>query len=144
MLIAHSALFGLVYMFPILFTLGSLETILASATGQPVPEMFLQATGSQGAAFGLFFVGKPDTGLVMFPMAPRELIVSACEWSGVWSGMLSSRIQMHLGVSHDSVSFTSLLRSPRPHLLTLQLFPGRRSSRSQMARTCLSASSDAS
>jgi len=46
-------------MLPILFTLGDLDTILASVTGQPVPEMFLQATGSQGAAFGLFFVGKP-------------------------------------------------------------------------------------
>jgi hypothetical protein len=55
---AHSALFGLVYMLPILFTLGDLDTILASVTGQPVPEMFLQATGSQGAAFGLFFIGE--------------------------------------------------------------------------------------
>jgi hypothetical protein len=53
-----SGLFGLVYMLPILFTLGDLETILASVTGQPVPEMFLQATGSQGAAFGLFFIGN--------------------------------------------------------------------------------------
>jgi hypothetical protein len=46
-------------MLPILFTLGDLDTILASVTGQPLPEMFLQATGSQGAAFGLFFIGKP-------------------------------------------------------------------------------------
>lgn len=57
-LTACSALFGLVYMLPILFTLGDLDTILASVTGQPVPEMFLQATGSQAAAFGLFFIGK--------------------------------------------------------------------------------------
>jgi hypothetical protein len=46
-------------MLPILFTLGDLDSILASVTGQPLPEMFLQATGSQGAAFGLFFIGKP-------------------------------------------------------------------------------------
>jgi len=59
-LIVLSALFGLLYMLPILFTLGDLDTILASVTGQPLPEMFLQATGSQGAAFGLFFVGKPS------------------------------------------------------------------------------------
>jgi hypothetical protein len=58
-LIDRSALFGLLYMLPILFTLGDLDTILASVTGQPLPEMFLQATGSQGAAFGLFFIGKP-------------------------------------------------------------------------------------
>lgn len=45
-------------MLPILFTLGDLESILASVTGQPVPEMFLQATGSRGAAFGLFFIGE--------------------------------------------------------------------------------------
>lgn len=56
-LTTHSGLFGLVYLLPILFTLGDLDTILASVTGQPVPEMFLQATGSQGAAFGLFFIG---------------------------------------------------------------------------------------
>lgn len=44
---------------PILFTLGDLESILASVTGQPVPEMYLQATGSRGSAFGLFFIGTP-------------------------------------------------------------------------------------
>jgi len=53
----------LVFLLPILFTLGDLETILASVTGQPVPEMYLQATGSRGAAFGLFFIGtSPSTG----------------------------------------------------------------------------------
>lgn len=53
-----SGAFGLVFLLPILFTLGDLETILASVTGQPVPEMYLQATGSRGAAFGLFFIGQ--------------------------------------------------------------------------------------
>ena len=53
----RSGAFGLVFLLPILFTLGDLETILASVTGQPVPEMYLQATGSRGAAFGLFFIG---------------------------------------------------------------------------------------
>ncbi|KAK1923905.1 amino acid transporter [Papiliotrema laurentii] len=54
--IMFNGAFGLVFLLPILFTLGDLETILASVTGQPVPEMYLQATGSRGAAFGLFFI----------------------------------------------------------------------------------------
>ncbi|GFZ48289.1 LOW QUALITY PROTEIN: hypothetical protein JCM24511_06037 [Saitozyma sp. JCM 24511] len=49
-------LLGLVFLLPILFTLGDLTTILGSVTGQPVPEMYLEATGSDGAAFGLFFI----------------------------------------------------------------------------------------
>lgn len=42
-----------------MFTLGDLDTILASATGQPLPQIFLEATGSTGAAFGLFFMSEP-------------------------------------------------------------------------------------
>lgn len=57
----RSGLLGLVFLLPILFTLGDLTTILGSVTGQPVPEMYLEATGSDGAAFGLFFIGEHAT-----------------------------------------------------------------------------------
>ena len=60
-MLIRSGVFGLVFLLPILFTLGDLETILSSVTGQPVPEMYLQATGSRGAAFGLFFIGESQS-----------------------------------------------------------------------------------
>jgi hypothetical protein len=41
-----------------MFTLGDLGTILLSPTGQPLPEIFRQATGDIGAAFGLFFLSE--------------------------------------------------------------------------------------
>lgn len=46
------------FILAIMFTLGDLSTILDSPTGQPLPEMFLEATGTRGAAFGLFFLSK--------------------------------------------------------------------------------------
>ncbi|WRT63502.1 uncharacterized protein IL334_000407 [Kwoniella shivajii] len=49
---------GLIFLLSIMFTLGDLETILASPTGQPLPEIFLEATGTHAAAFGLFFLSK--------------------------------------------------------------------------------------
>lgn len=41
-----------------MFTLGDLATILASPTGQPLPEIYLEATGTNSAAFGLFFLSE--------------------------------------------------------------------------------------
>ena len=41
-----------------MFTLGDLATILASPTGQPLPEIYLEATGTHQAAFGLFFLSE--------------------------------------------------------------------------------------
>ena len=46
------------FLLPIMFTLGDLATILASPTGQPLPEIYLEATGSNSAAFGLFFLSE--------------------------------------------------------------------------------------
>jgi hypothetical protein len=46
------------FLLPIMFTLGDLATILASPTGQPLPEIFLEATGTTAGAFGLFFLSK--------------------------------------------------------------------------------------
>ncbi|KAI9632976.1 amino acid transporter, partial [Dioszegia hungarica] len=53
---AISGLLGFMFLLPIMFTLGDLATILASPTGQPLPEIYLEATGSNSAAFGLFFL----------------------------------------------------------------------------------------
>lgn len=39
-------------------TLGDLTTILDNVTGQPLPQIFLEATGNAGAAFGLFFMSE--------------------------------------------------------------------------------------
>jgi hypothetical protein len=54
----NSGLLGFAFLLPIMFTLGDLSTILASPTGQPLPEIFRQATGDVGAAFGLFFLSE--------------------------------------------------------------------------------------
>ena len=79
---------------PILFTVGDVGSAIDTVTGQPLPEMFLQATGNRGAAFALFFVGKhyrcsPECGLMH----------SAGKRHGVRIGLLASRLSLHLGVS---------------------------------------------
>lgn len=51
-----NAAYGLLVILPILFTLGDLPTILSSVTGQLLPNIYLLATGSEVAAFVLFFV----------------------------------------------------------------------------------------
>lgn len=51
----YRGVFGLLFLLPIMFTLGDLSTILASPTGQPIIEIFFEAAGTSGAAFGLFF-----------------------------------------------------------------------------------------
>lgn len=47
---------GFIFLTVIMCTLGDLNVILDNATGQPLPQIFLEATGSTGAAFGLFFM----------------------------------------------------------------------------------------
>lgn len=41
-----------------MFTLGDITTITSTITGQPLPQIFLEATGHTGAAFGLFFMSE--------------------------------------------------------------------------------------
>jgi hypothetical protein len=48
----------MMFLLVIMFTLGDLSTILASPTGQPLPQIFLEATGTNRAAFGLFFLSE--------------------------------------------------------------------------------------
>lgn len=135
-LIGCSALFGLVYMLPILFTLGDLETILASVTGQPLPEMFLQATGNRGAAFGLFFIGEL-AGITRSPFHGLRLTHSARERSSMWASLLSSCIPMYLGVSLPLASSKAFRLQ---YLLMIQLFQGRGSAGPPVAWSCLTAS----
>jgi amino acid transporter len=54
-----NAVLGLAMILPILFTLGDITSILSSATGQPLGEIYLLATGKEAAAFILFFCSKP-------------------------------------------------------------------------------------
>jgi hypothetical protein len=51
-------LLGFIFLLPIMFTLGDLSSILASPTGQPLPQIYLEATGTNSAAFGLFFLSE--------------------------------------------------------------------------------------
>jgi hypothetical protein len=74
---ACSSIFGIVFLLPILFTAGDIGAALLSEsvqppidapkarltvsrltgpTGQPLPALYLQATGGNAAAFGLFFI----------------------------------------------------------------------------------------
>ncbi|WVR08379.1 hypothetical protein IAU60_005434 [Kwoniella sp. DSM 27419] len=71
---------GLIFLLSIMFTLGDLATILASPTGQPLPEIFLEATGTHGAAFGLFFLSRSPTSIPADP-SPRHR-------SLMWPGLL--------------------------------------------------------
>lgn len=80
-----------------MFTLGNLDTILASATGQPLPQIFLEATGSTGAAFGLFFMSEPIS--PMIEAHDIQLTCSPRHWSIVRAGLFSSCFPMCLGVS---------------------------------------------
>lgn len=135
-LISRSAVFGLVYMLPILFTLGDLETILASVTGQPVPEMFLQATGSRGAAFGLFFIGE----LVSIRRDDSAITYAQCsstDWHVVWRA-LKLRPDVF-----GRKSLVGCFGSTRHTILTSQVLPRWRSTWSSMAWTCFSPSPNA-
>ncbi|ORX38207.1 gaba permease-like protein [Kockovaella imperatae] len=79
---------GLMFLLPIMFTLGDLSRILASPTGQPLPEIFLEATGSTKAAFGLFFlilVIGLSCGLACSQAASR------CVWAFARDGGLPGR-----------------------------------------------------
>ena len=78
-----------------MFTLGDLATILASPTGQPLPEMFLEATGSASAAFGLFFLSESSG--VLLDQAERDS--SLGHGPVVWTRLLSSCLSLRLGVS---------------------------------------------
>lgn len=84
LLLTLSGAFGLVFLLPILFTLGDLESILASVTGQPVPEMYLQATGSRGSAFGLFFIG-------MLHVSPSAFTLTLVMVNGLVCGLACSQ-----------------------------------------------------
>jgi hypothetical protein len=54
--LTDSATLGFVFLIVIMFTLGDIATITSTITGQPLPQIFLEATGHTGAAFGLFFM----------------------------------------------------------------------------------------
>ena len=92
-----SGLLGFMFILAIMFTLGDLSSILASFTGQPLPQMFLEATGTRGAAFGLFFLSEFDSALSGSSTDP-----SPCHWSLLRSCMLHRLIKMYLGVSWDT------------------------------------------
>lgn len=96
-----SGTLGFVFLIVIMFTLGDLETILASATGQPLPQIFLEATGSTGAAFGLFFMSTFHS-LRGIPVL--QLTSSPRDRSFVWIGLFSSCFPMCLGVSTLAIS----------------------------------------
>ena len=53
-----SATLGFTFLIVIMFTLGDIATITSTITGQPLPQIFLEATGHTGAAFGLFFMSE--------------------------------------------------------------------------------------
>jgi hypothetical protein len=57
--------------------------------------MYLEATGSDGAAFGLFFIGEH----AQSTRESRADVLSAGQWSSVRFGLLASRLALYLGVS---------------------------------------------
>jgi len=73
-----SGTLGFMFLLAICFTLGDLSTILASPTGQPLPQIFLEATGSKGAAFGLFFLSTPRYSALRAELTPVLVIGLSC------------------------------------------------------------------
>lgn len=51
-----ASLTGFVYILPILFVLPDITTLLDAAAGQPIPVLFMIATGSRAGGFGLLFL----------------------------------------------------------------------------------------
>lgn len=51
-----------------MFTLGDITTITSTVTGQPLPQIFLEATGHTGAAFGLFFMSQSLSSCEAYPL----------------------------------------------------------------------------
>ena len=82
------------FLLSLMFTLGDISTILASPTGQPLPQLLLQATGERGAAFGLFFLST-SRGCCQVGITD----VSPCDRSLLRFGMLYRYFSVYLGVS---------------------------------------------
>ncbi|KAF2168075.1 hypothetical protein M409DRAFT_65612 [Zasmidium cellare ATCC 36951] len=54
--VAAAGITGVIYLIPVLFAMPDIQTLLQVASGQPIGEIFKQATGSAGGGFGLLFL----------------------------------------------------------------------------------------
>lgn len=54
--VAAAGITGVVYLVPVLFAMPDIQELLKVASGQPIGEIFKQATGSAGGGFGLLFL----------------------------------------------------------------------------------------
>ncbi|KAK4505003.1 hypothetical protein PRZ48_002966 [Zasmidium cellare] len=54
--VAAAGVTGVIYLIPVLFAMPDIQALLKVANGQPIGEIFKQATGSAGGGFGLLFL----------------------------------------------------------------------------------------
>lgn len=54
--VAAAGVTGVIYLVPVLFAMPDIQMLLKVASGQPIGEIFKQATGSAGGGFGLLFL----------------------------------------------------------------------------------------
>lgn len=76
---------GLVYLIPVLFTLPSVETLIAVANGQPIGLAFKTVTGSAGGGFGLLFL---ILGIMMFAAIGSLTAASRCTYAFARDGAI--------------------------------------------------------
>ncbi|ODN80855.1 hypothetical protein L202_02996 [Cryptococcus amylolentus CBS 6039] len=76
--VAAAAVTGLVYLLPINFVLPAIEPLLNVASGQPMPLLYKEVTGSAGAALGLLFL---ILGIWVFAAIGSLTAASRCTWA---------------------------------------------------------------
>ncbi|EED21641.1 GABA permease, putative [Talaromyces stipitatus ATCC 10500] len=76
---------GLIYLIPILFTLPSVDILLAVANGQPIGLIFKTVTGSAGGGFGLLFL---ILGIMFFAGIGALTAASRCTYAFARDGAI--------------------------------------------------------
>lgn len=69
---------GFCYILPLLFVLPDIGVLLDAAAGQPVPVLFMIATGSKAGGFGLLFL---ILGIFVFAGIGSLTVALRCVWS---------------------------------------------------------------
>ncbi|CRG89748.1 Amino-acid permease BAT1 [Talaromyces islandicus] len=102
---------GLVYLIPVLFTLPSVEMLLAVANGQPIGLAFKTVTGSAAGGFGLLFL---ILGIMMFAAIGSLTAASRCTYAFARDGAIPgfrlwSKVNKRLDVPVNAVILSTLV-----------------------------------
>ncbi|EIW76916.1 amino acid transporter [Coniophora puteana RWD-64-598 SS2] len=87
------AIWGIIFLLPITFTLPDVATLISVSSGQPVGVMFTLAMGSQGGGFGLWFI---IFGIGMF----CAISISCAASRATWAFARDKALPLHTYFSH--------------------------------------------